>query len=190
MTNTDNTPEGSILCKACGLCCKGILHTYVGLKTEEVPTAENLGLDVVNLSIETEAYHFILPCHLWKGECSIYNGLEKPAACGNYCCKLLWDVQKGDISLDQALFYVEKTTRLITEMKGKIPIIQNRSFKGRIINFIPQLKEKASNGDSETGALLLKIGILLACFSRYFGVMDIFHQQMTSQQPSEEVESW
>jgi len=187
MTNTDNTPAGSILCKACGLCCKGIFHQYVGLETDEVPSAEYLGLEVVNLSTQTEAYNFILPCHLWHGQCSIYNNPNKPATCGNYRCKLLKDLQKGDISLDQALSYVKKTTRLITELEVEIPTGQNGYFIGRIIALIPQLEGQASSGKPEIGALLLNIGILLAYFSRYFGVMDIFNQQISSKQQLEKL---
>jgi hypothetical protein len=74
------------------------------------------------------------------------------------------------------------------ELESKIPNVQNESFANQIISLSQQLEGKASNGDPETGKLLLNFGLFLTCFSNYFEVKDIFNKQMTSK-PSEEVEN-
>jgi len=174
MNHQDNTTAGSILCQACGLCCQACFHKYVGLESPEAIPAKQLGLIVVH-EPHPDALNFTLPCPLWEGECTIYDHPAKPRACGLFKCQLLIALQDGQISLKQALQYVEKTVNLFWELNRKFPDDDaGRTMIEKLGLMINNLENQANQGNPETGELLLKAGILASCLSRYFGVMDIY----------------
>ena len=116
MTQLDAPPDGQSLCTACGLCCKGVWFSSVGLGPEEVPQARAIGLTVIQNGDKSS---FAQPCsmHL-NGCCSVY-GAWRPKVCKSYTCALLDRFLAGEISKETSLSHVaaacEMVDRVIAE---------------------------------------------------------------------------
>jgi Fe-S-cluster containining protein len=97
--------EGShTLCKACGLCCRGVWFGFAPLQPEEVEPSRAAGFPVrvVNGNAELP-----LPCVFHRdNKCSVYDSW-RPAVCGNYRCALLRNYSEGKTSLEEALGHVQ-----------------------------------------------------------------------------------
>ena len=99
------------LCKSCGICCRGLLHSHGVLKADEVNKASAQGLEV----LQVEPAAFALPCPKFAGCCTIYEG--RPHACRGFRCALLRRLDDNDIGLDEALAIVREAQRLASEAK-------------------------------------------------------------------------
>ena len=89
------------LCTACGLCCDGTLLGDVELTgLAEAARLEVLGLDVDDDEIGAELLP--LPCAALCGtRCRIY--AHRPKSCRQFECRLLQDVRRGRITVEQSL---------------------------------------------------------------------------------------
>ncbi len=110
-------PDGSRLCLACGLCCRGALHTNVLLLPEEQGPARELGL-------RPESYPdhlgFRLPCvHYKERRCAIYPA--RPAACRRYRCALLEACLEGSLPLEQAERTARRAAGLFDRLEQRLP---------------------------------------------------------------------
>lgn len=191
------------LCIACGLCCTGHFFTFACLLTDEVTNALALGLQVDQQNKPGNRY-FVLPCPLWNGKCPVYDNVMKPDVCGTYKCKLLKLVEGQKVTLKQALLKVQRTKVKIQELEKILPIDESQNFCIRLLPYLDALEKagikcdseegqtllKAGiqgdsearqtllkariNCDSEEGQTLLKAGILLAQYSSWFGVTQLF----------------
>ena len=102
--------DGSALCLACGLCCRGSLHADVVVLVEEVGRFG--GQFELKQHAGHDYFHFDLPCR-YLGEdnrCQIY-AAGRPATCGAYRCKLLRDYLGGKRALEACLAVVREATR-------------------------------------------------------------------------------
>lgn len=101
--------SATLLCKSCGICCRGLLHSHGVLKAEEVNEASAQGLEV----LQGDRPAFALPCPKFAGCCTIYEG--RPKACRGFRCALLRRLDDNDICLDEALAIVGEAQRLASE---------------------------------------------------------------------------
>jgi hypothetical protein len=90
--------SGSELCLACGLCCEGVLHTYVAVTLFDRPRLRQLGLRVQSFGGHAG---FGLPCPLCKNHrCAVYP--PRLHACAAYRCDLLSQYLDGQLTLEAA----------------------------------------------------------------------------------------
>jgi Fe-S-cluster containining protein len=114
----DDARNGSDLCVACGLCCKGMFHEQARAFPEEVPWLETKGFTV---SADPQGLTFSLPCsYLGATGCSLYQ--ERPKTCRTYQCRLLIRYLEGEVSLEQALETVEQVHELRSQILRKLEV--------------------------------------------------------------------
>ncbi|HXG69503.1 MAG TPA: YkgJ family cysteine cluster protein [Gemmatimonadaceae bacterium] len=95
--------DGSALCRACGLCCSGVLHSNVPVLPEDVALVRNLGLVVEQE--EDLSFVFRQPCPLYRQDrCSAYP--HHPPTCQEYRCALLRRYDAGEATLEESLAVV------------------------------------------------------------------------------------
>lgn len=172
-TETDE-PEGSTLCKACGLCCTGHFFTQASLRPAEITTAQNLGLTVLQFNDPKEP-GFSLPCPLWQDQCTIYAHPQKPHVCKAFQCKLLKEIQDGETALASALTVVRQAKEMIHELRALLPDRPGVSFRERLLEYVKELKQSATSTESGV-AFRLKAGVLLIYFEQRFGVTGFFNK--------------
>ena len=86
------------LCQDCGLCCDGTLFNRVPLALAELQPLRILGFDI--LEVLEQAY-FPQPCaKLKECSCSVY--AERPNNCRSYRCKVLRQLEQGELDFEQA----------------------------------------------------------------------------------------
>ena len=95
------------LCTKCGLCCDGSLFADVEL----AGPAEAAGLEAMGLEIEEEDNELLmLPCGALRGKlCGIY--AHRPECCRTFECRLLLDVRRCVVSMEQAGEYIAEALR-------------------------------------------------------------------------------
>lgn len=112
------------LCKSCGICCQGLLHTHALLKAHESEKAATLGLEING----EDHPAFALPCPRFAGCCTIYE--DRPNACRGFRCALLRRLDDKQISLTDALEIVREAQRLASEaMPGASAADLAREFR-------------------------------------------------------------
>jgi hypothetical protein len=99
------------LCTRCGLCCDGSLFADVELASNDEATA----LEVMGLAVEEDEEDrglLLQPCGALKGKrCSIY--AHRPDCCRTFECRLLQEVTRGEVTLDEARTKVTEALALI-----------------------------------------------------------------------------
>jgi hypothetical protein len=164
------------LCKTCGLCCTGHLFINAEFKPHEIETTQALGFNV--LQSNPEKPKFTLPCHLWKGQCTIYAHPNKPSICGDFRCKILKEVESEELPLNDALTVVQQAKGMILELETQLPAGQDRNFRRRLFEYIIRL-ERSSSHTNATDTFRLKAGVLLVMFAQRFGVTGLFNKPET-----------
>ncbi len=100
----DDARNGSDLCVACGLCCKGMLHRFAHVGEQEIASLEANGLVILSGS---RGATFSLPCVRFEDDrCAIY--ADRPQACRSYRCQLLKRYLAGEVCLEEGLAIVDK----------------------------------------------------------------------------------
>ena len=174
ITNRPKLSAGETLCRYCGLCCTGHLFESARLGADEAAFPRSMGMQVRIAEGESSG-HFLLPCPLWRKHCSIYSHPLKPQVCSSYQCELLKNVHSGSFSLQRALATVVRIKKMISGLEMALPIAQGENFRKRLLDSIGLLERSAENGDSKAGKILFESGILLAKFSRIYGVINLFN---------------
>lgn len=169
----ENLSPADTLCVTCGLCCTGHLFFWAKLKSVEVEIVRGLGLNV--LGVEPENRGFGLPCPLWDGKCPIHTSPNYPHACRTYKCKLLKQVIDAGTLLPEALDVIERTKKIIKELKILLPTSQSNNFRERLVVHLEYLDElpELSSRDQD---LQQKARELLLLYKRQFGVKDVFEK--------------
>lgn len=97
------------LCIGCGMCCDGTM--YRSVEVGEGDQREPLVAAGLLFTQKDDATCFTQPCPAFGGEsCSVYEG--RPAVCRNYRCLLLRRSEAGEVSHDNAVALIAKTTAL------------------------------------------------------------------------------
>ncbi len=107
------------LCTRCGLCCDGSLFADVELASrDEASTLEVMGLEIEEVD-EEDSGLLLQPCGALKGKrCSIY--AHRPACCRMFECRLLQEVKRGAVSVDQARAQISDLLRRIERVQQLI----------------------------------------------------------------------
>src|SRR6266487_4464557 len=171
MTGIDETHESqaNILCKSCGLCCTGHLFIWTKLRSAELDSAQELGLNVFRSDPRQRG--FSQSCPLWQGQCTIYTFPHYPHFCHTYKCKLLKEVLNENTSLTNALTVVEQAKGMIHELEALLPSSPNINFRERLVAHLENPEHlKASAGQENTDLDLrrLKAGALLNFYEKVF----------------------
>lgn len=105
------------LCTRCGLCCDGSLFADVELTgVDEASALEVMGLEIEDID-EGDGELLLQPCRALKGKrCGIY--LHRPECCRTFKCRLLQEVERGAVSVDQAKGKIGETLRRIERIRG------------------------------------------------------------------------
>ena len=154
-----NASPANLLCKSCGLCCTGHLFNRTKLRSAELDSAQELGLNVFRSHPNERG--FSQPCPLWRGQCTIYDSPQYPRFCRTYKCKLLKQVLAETTSLPEALTAIEDTKQMIREMELQLPGDTFASFRERL--------EAAIENDE----LRCQTAPLLDVYLNVFGVDDL-----------------
>jgi hypothetical protein len=100
----------SQLCPACGLCCNGTLFGDVELQSGDQPGE----LTALGLVIERRGgkSRFPQPCSCFDGKlCRIYD--DRPGRCRTFECRLLQQVNVGNIKPEVALKSIARARRIV-----------------------------------------------------------------------------
>ena len=100
----------STLCRQCGLCCSGAFFTHVALSTAE---AERLRGERVRVVSKRDGRKVMaLGCTALDGTtCGIYG--QRPHGCREYVCEVGRSLERGALSLDEALAVVRRGRELV-----------------------------------------------------------------------------
>ncbi len=160
-----NETSATTLCKACGLCCTGHLFIWAKLRPAELDPAESLGLTV--LRSEPRQRGFNQPCPLWQGECTIYTSKYYPHVCRAYKCKLLKEMLRDEVSLDNALTQIAQAKEMIRELDELLPDVPSHNFRERLVAYLEGPNRQANT------TLLQNAKELLQVYEDIFGVNDL-----------------
>ena len=113
----DEAAHATDLCLACGLCCQGVVHTYVALDTDELDLARELSLRVDTFE---DGLGFHLPCPQYQGDrCAAYQ--HRPLACTNYQCELLQRFLMDEVSLEESISLITQTKAMLEKLWEQLP---------------------------------------------------------------------
>lgn len=91
------------LCRACGLCCNGVLFSRVRVYPDEMGNLGQCGLKFYEKA--QGQHYFAFPCPRFRfGVCGIYQ--QRPMKCKEYRCTLLRRLQAKEIELPEAMAIV------------------------------------------------------------------------------------
>jgi hypothetical protein len=165
--SSQNSPQTSRLCVACGICCNGTLHDEANLAPQEIFFAESLGLSV---EIYPTQAAFRLPCPRWQnGQCGVYP--IRPNVCCTYRCKLLRSLDAHEITLETALAHVTATKRMVGEIDA---MMGEPTSSGSIWQRVKQFAERngyvneSAQFDAAFPALKVKTSTLYGHLKRHF----------------------
>jgi len=158
---------GSELCLACGICCRGILHTHAVIQQDEIDQVHAMGLTAKKWG---EVLGFPLPCPLFSEDfCPVYTNRLSP--CREYRCALLKKYEKNDTSLDQALFIVKVTKELISDVIEHLPPGYSFMHLQKAIQGIQDTEQNLLGSDAllqENKIFFLKLGTLMVSLKENF----------------------
>lgn len=157
----------SELCLACGICCRGVLHTYAVIQPDEIDQVLGLGLEPM---MRGDRNGFLLPCPLFTGNCCpVYANRLSP--CRGYRCALLKKYGKNDITLDQALLIVKITKELLSDVIEHLPHGYSFSHLQKAIHGIKDTEQNLLGSDAllqDNKIFFLKLGTLIVSLKENF----------------------
>jgi uncharacterized protein len=97
------------ICVGCGMCCDGTMYRTVDVGADDrIELLEAAGLV---FSTRDEVTSFRQPCSAFGGGCcSVYDG--RPSVCRGYRCLLLRRHEAGEVSREDALSLIARTTAM------------------------------------------------------------------------------
>ena len=149
MNNSDPVfQQESQLCLTCGLCCQGVFFFQ-----DEDPRKHNLAPEPENPLLP-------LACRLFQqgtNRCLIYN--ERPPVCKTFQCGLLNQLQREEITLEQAQAAIEKIKTLLTILLKQLPpATKTQPAFWRIQNEHDMIKLELASGNLSRLNLFMDIG--------------------------------
>jgi len=105
------------LCRTCGLCCVGVVHSHAALDPSELDLARELSLRVDTFD---DGVGFHLPCPQYHGDhCATYQ--RRPRACVDYKCELLQRFLAGQVTLEDSLSLVAQVKEMLDKLWAQLP---------------------------------------------------------------------
>jgi len=103
------------LCTQCGLCCDGSLFADVELAgRKEAARLEALGIEIED--DDPSGAQLLQPCAALRGRrCTIYE--HRPKCCRTFECRLLQEVRRGAVGVEQAEGQIAETLKQIGHVK-------------------------------------------------------------------------
>jgi Fe-S-cluster containining protein len=158
--------DASRLCRACGLCCNGVLHRTAVVEDHEAEPLRELGIPVRR---EGPGFGFAMPCPQHRDDhCAIYE--NRPRTCIYYRCELLEEHLRGEIDLDRALERVERARALVDAVRRHLGA-QSATLPGEgLWRQLEAFEAEAPfpAGSPETAERWLDIASLAAFCNRHF----------------------
>lgn len=110
MKNSSSTP----LCKACGLCCNGVLFDTVRLQTADSPEElKSLGMHIKH---KKKYDFFYQPCSFFRNNCCfIYS--QRPERCRLFECQQLKNLASGKITEIEGLETITQALSKVANLK-------------------------------------------------------------------------
>ncbi len=170
--NQKNLLKGEELCKECGLCCRGIFHTYAYLYTDDdirIAKKENIPI-IFNNEINHNA--FTLPCPVFNGLCSIYS--ERPSVCGAHKCDLLESVLCDDITIEASLHVVKKMQDILNDILPELKDLTRNTASNNPVKLMNNAYDSLGDESSvnkfkkKHATLLIKYGVFNFLRHKYF----------------------
>ena len=113
------------------MCCDGTLYLYVTLTDDELPRLRKY--EKLALTTKHEQPTFAEPCVLrGPAGCSAYE--DRPDVCRRYLCELLCDVERDELTVDEAL-------RIVEESRARVEIVKE------LVSFEPGMPLAISTWD-------------------------------------------
>jgi len=112
-SNGQAASAASRVCRACGLCCNGVIFHLVKLQPGDSPRA----LAALGLKLKRKQHHdYILqPCPAYRNaQCSIYH--QRPERCRLFECRQLQRLAAGEITEAAALAKIGEVQRRVAEL--------------------------------------------------------------------------
>ncbi len=110
----DATPSAGDLCRACGLCCNGVLFHTVRLQPAD--SAKALAALGLKLKRKKGAHYILQPCPAWcGGQCGIY--AARPERCRRFECQQLQRIATGAIAPEQALARIREVQSRVADLE-------------------------------------------------------------------------
>jgi Fe-S-cluster containining protein len=106
------------LCKACGLCCDGVIFANLALQPgDDAARLRSLGLPVRSLHSALRPPHLAQPCAAFDGcRCRVY--ADRPQYCRQFECVLLKSVKAGRTEPAAALRIVRAARERADKVRG------------------------------------------------------------------------
>ena len=144
----------SEICVKCGMCCDGTLFNRATIKNaDDEGLAKSFGL--TTFSDADGKLNFQLPCHLFKGCCTVYDQV-RPNICGSFFCEPLKKAQKDEITFEKAEKLIDATVKLRNEIMEMASTITE--FEGyNIQQLYAEIDPKPSEAMKKNGKLLIKM---------------------------------
>jgi Fe-S-cluster containining protein len=121
------------LCTQCGLCCDGSLFADVELAgRREAVRLEAMGIEIED--DDSSGAQLLQPCAaLRERRCTIYE--HRPKCCQTFECRLLQEVRRGAVSVEQAKEQIAEALNRIGHVKdllaqlgkqdGRLPLVES-----------------------------------------------------------------
>ena len=112
-------PNLSDLCVSCGLCCSGAVFSHAKLSDADKNVLARCGVSAGDSMYNDDRMH--LPCRFLEGTaCSIYDR-GRPKICGEYMCKLVRELEAGEIALAEAKQVTAQARQLLEDATQGLP---------------------------------------------------------------------
>jgi Fe-S-cluster containining protein len=106
-------PSAGDLCRACGLCCNGVMFHTVRLQPAD--SAKELAALGLKLKRKKGQNYILQPCPAWRdAQCSIYHA--RPERCRVFECQQLKRVASGEITAEMALGKIREVQRQVAHL--------------------------------------------------------------------------
>jgi|SRR5690554_942092 len=184
-----NSTDEQDICIGCGFCCDGTLFERAALLPGEKESGK-LPRKIEENHVKTaKGEWFSLPCHYFKGKCSIYN-LHKAHVCSAFRCKLLHKFSIGKLSKTEALNIVIEARDQRQSIVDLAKSIWNKDLSFyQITKELNDDEEKYTTGENaQINLLIIKIKIFNVLMTRFFKSKEEFNFYLNVNEPTEEIQ--
>jgi hypothetical protein len=148
------------LCTRCGLCCDGTLFADVELAGR----AEATRLEVLGLEIEDDdgrGQLLVQPCAALHGtRCTVY--AHRPSCCRTFECRLLQDVRRGAVSVEEAGATIVATLELVRRAKALLVELAQEDARLPLVERVAEALADEAEAKADVTARRAKLAATMA----------------------------